>query len=62
MMVEAGGEVSVVGRSALRAVCECPNGMALFRFSHTMPVAVYEVGLRSFSPWDDSLRLNEVFV
>ncbi|KAL1274736.1 hypothetical protein QQF64_027550 [Cirrhinus molitorella] len=41
-MAEAGGEVCVVGRSALRAVCECPNGMALFRFSHTMPVAVYE--------------------
>lgn len=61
MMAEAGGEVCV-GRSALRAVCECPNGMALFRFSHTVPVAVYEVGLRSFSPWDGSLRLNEVFV
>jgi len=58
MMAEAGGEVCVVGRSVLRAVCECPNGMALFRFSHTMPVAVYEVGLHSFSPWDYSLRLN----
>lgn len=62
MVAESAGEVCVVGRSVLRAVCECPNGMALFRFSHTTPVAVYEVGLRSLSPREDSLRLNEVFV